>query len=488
MLLLQVFGATGVQFLETQIHDEFGEATRGTEGEAPEGIPSSTSPVAVSPSAVNAAALGKNDSRATRVEASLRTVSPSQPGAVEGISQQLETVHSTSFASNGPQDVQHLAGESRAVADMPEQLDEVQGSHSSAASLERLDDRNPASTDATAFSNAEGLHSRNENTGADDAHGEATLSHRERQRRGMSPGKNGSPPLDASTEAAARSAISADSEVERSGDKVPQPQQQRHSLLRVEEGEKQSAAALHALSGALEKALQQQQHLLKQKRQRHQQQAFDIQHDVLLDDPMWADVGYPSVSIPGLKEALSFRSSFIDSAVCTASSSNNARSVWQGYNPFIGPTTGRYICISLVEGTSATGAAAATGNKPIAAHQVHLVAAGANPSKTSKQLQVADAATEALRQAAAYARTFLLEALQHQQPQLQQSPIGAAFVRFLMTTAPGEQDQQAETLRVLSLLLQPPAVDVSCTSRKEGMHREGRVVGKGYVWGLQGVD
>ncbi|CDJ51553.1 hypothetical protein, conserved [Eimeria brunetti] len=429
----QVFGATGVQFLETQIHDEFGEAAHGAEGEVFEGVPYSSVPLAVGASAVDAAsgdssaAVATKDARETVKEISLPLDSHDQSDSLEVITQQLGAMQSAPVVSNHPQSQKGLAGEREAG----------------------------------------GVHDRSENTLVDDAHVGAPFLHGERQRSGISVERQGIPPLDEPPDAAAIAAVSADSETESAGQRVTEQhqRQRRHNVLRVEEVEKQNAAALNALSGALEKALQQQQQLLKQKRQRQQQEPLDLQHDVLVDDPAWLEMGYPSVPISGLREVLSLRSSLIDSAVCTASNSANARSVWQGHNPLIQPTTSRYICMPMVEGTATTGAAASVppSNKPSAAHQVHLVAAHASPGKSSKQLQVADAATEALRQAAAYARAFLLDALrqQQQQPQLQQTPINAAFLRFLMTTTAGEQDQQAETLRVLSLLLQPPTTDVS---------------------------
>ncbi|CDI85367.1 hypothetical protein, conserved [Eimeria praecox] len=468
----QVFGATGVQFLETQIHDEFGEAAHGTEEEVSEEVPSSGGPPPVSASAVNAASDGpsatfaRKDSRVTGMEASLPPIDPDHSGSLEEIKQHLGARQSVPFGSNGPQELQKHAREGGATAQMPQQLDEVQGRRAKAASVERLASRNPVPMDATAASEAEGLHIRSEKAGADDKRGEAPFLHGERQRRVVSAGRQGNPLLDAHTDGAALAAASADPDTEIATQRVSQQQQQQlPNLSRVEDAEKQGAAALNTLSDALEKALQHQQQLLKQKRQRQQQEHLDLQHDAVIDDHPWAEMRYPSVSIPGFREVLGFRSSLTDSAVCTTSSSSTAKSVWQGPNPLIQPTTSRYICIPLAEGMSMTGAAAADApaNTPGAAHQVHLVAANASPRKSSKQLQVADAATETLRQAAAYARAFLLDALQHnqQQPQLQQSPIGAAFLRFLMTTTPGAQDQQAETLRVLSLLLQPPSVDVS---------------------------
>ncbi|CDJ32196.1 uncharacterized protein EMH_0043020 [Eimeria mitis] len=466
----QVFGATGVQFLETQIHDEFGDTAQGAEGEVSEGAPSSSglpavgSPAVITASGGSSAGFAPKDSRQTGVEASPPLFGPDQPGSLAGIRQQLEAMQSVSVDAHGHQDSQQHEREHGTVAKTPQQLGEIQSGHVSAASVERLHNRNPVPKDAIASLEVDSLHRSTERTGTFDRAAEAHLLHSERQRRGLSAERHSGSPLDAPTDADALAAVSTDPETDVGGQRVTQQQQQWHNLLRVEDVETQGAAALNALSGALEKALQQQQ-LLRQKRHSQQQEHLDLQHDVLIDDPAWAEMGYSSVSIPGLREVLSFKGNLIDSTVCTASNSNNARSVWQGYNPLIQPTTSRYVCIPLGEGTPTAGAAAAvaSASKPGAVHQGHLVSANSSPSKSGKQLEVAEAATEALRQAAAYARAFLLDALQHQQqqPQLQQSPINAAFLRFLMTTTPGDQDQQAETLRVLSLLLQPPAVDVN---------------------------
>ncbi|KAL8430816.1 hypothetical protein ACSSS7_005699 [Eimeria intestinalis] len=244
-------------------------------------------------------------------------------------------------------------------------------------------------------------------------------------------------------------------------------QQQQQLLLLLKErptfadAQQQTAAAVHALSAALEEAVQQQHSLLPQRRQQlNEQQLAALRSRAAAGDALWVEIP-ESVMTPLDVHGANTRQ---DKTSCMSSSSN-ATTRWQRYQPLLQPTTRRYICTPADAAPPIHVGFAPNAN----AYQVtgHLVAVDARgTADTSTKSLPAEAASEALQQASAYARAFLLEVLKHQRPQQheqqeRQRPIGSAFLDFLMKASPDAPQQQAEILRVLSLLLQPLAVETT---------------------------
>ncbi|XP_026193874.1 uncharacterized protein LOC34621874 [Cyclospora cayetanensis] len=480
----QVFGATGVQFLETQILDERVSSSGRVMGAEAESVEEGT--------AADVSAADSASASAGAAEAAADPTRDMYSAGTQGVAfQSTQTAVPTSPVTSEQQHAmkqaalaENLTLEQRQAVTRPasgEEGDAVKTPHQQQAVVQSLPSLGGErlSVDGSfrdaGNSTAQSWQSSNSSVNGVETPGEQSKLRQKGQGYGI---------------------VSETSRVLPSGDAVggadfaaaPEynvldaPPQKQQILSAADKPEHAEPAAFSALSAALEMVLQQRQNLLLQQGEEHAPQ-----QEIRAGETAWIEANGP-VGVSSGAQELNL-GSLEESVACTASSSSNARSGWHGHDqPLADPTTSRYVCMPLA-GAAATAAAAAAvvAARPLLGSSSsparHWVAADARKSSSLKPLHAAEASAEALQQTAAHARAFLLDMLQHQRQPGGRS-IGAAFLRFLMTASPGSLEQQAETLHVLSLLLQPPAMDAqsrlrACWRAAEGGGIAGESVGGG---------
>ncbi|KAL8442141.1 hypothetical protein Emag_006623 [Eimeria magna] len=447
--LFSVFGATAVQVLETHLQDELGGDSPGLGADADEGAAAADALAAAATAAVAVRAGGDSEETTGENDSALRTVEASaeqrhQPHSGlqvkekkdEAYTQQVEQQHKyEQLAASG---IHPKQAQQHRHTSLPITTSKAQQEAGSGGDTRRS---NHSETASDFFLAGE---ARRKGDGAAAALGDTSCSGQQ---------------ADATLREAAGA---ADSKLTGAAQ-----QQQQQLLLLLEkrptfaDAEQQTATAVSALSAALEEAVQQQQSLFLHRRQQFDEQELAaLRAKAVASDTLWVPIPEAVMSATDVHSA----STRQDQASCMSSSSN-ATTRWQRYQPLLQPTTRRYICAQAV-----SAAPIYLGVAPKAdAHQEtdHLVALDSRSSGgSSTKTLPAEAASEALQQASAYARAFLLEVLKHQRPQQhhqqeRQRPIGSAFLTFLMTASLDAPQHRAEILRVLSLLLQPPTVETT---------------------------
>ncbi|KAL8438766.1 hypothetical protein Efla_003058 [Eimeria flavescens] len=466
----QVFGATAVQVLETHLQDELGVEPSGLVADADEGAAAADALAAAATAAAAIAEKGQYLGRPQEFDAPYFTSKSAVAEGQRPVAEQHAELRQEGFPEEQRQPEQQRDQLAAGGAQQKHQ-EQRRSAPSAAASVEQQDASSAFSGNganlAAASAGHHGHGGSNDRTAP-----EVPRVMRDQQSGDCAAAAASDPSCTDQREKAAAGVVAGRPtptlDLPNDINRTAQQQQRQEQLLSLlnaypvlADSEHQSAAAVSALSAALEEALQQQKLLLQQRGLQLSQQQFPKIHGkVPTGDAFLVEV---TETLPEPFEEVGTKSN-VNAAACISSSSN-ATSRWRRYHPLLQPTTRRYICAPAASPAASPPPAGLRSS--IDQDPGHLVAINTRSSDKSnaKALPSAEAATEALQQAAAYARAFLLHALKHQrQPQQQQRgerSIGSAFVNFLMTASPNAPQQQAETLRVLSMLLQPTVVETA---------------------------
>ncbi|KAL8271552.1 hypothetical protein Esti_004587 [Eimeria stiedai] len=427
----QVFGATAVQVLETHLQDELGGESTGLGADADEGAGAADALAAAATAAVAVRVGGDNEVTTRESDSALHAIEASA-----GEWQQP------------PSGLRLKKNEDEADTRQLEQHQKCEQPAASGAHLQQAEQKRPTPL-TVATSKARQEAGNLDGNVAGDASAEGHRSSHNRTAPEI-PWTVGAKQKGDGTAAAVGdpfcSGQLAEATLREAGGAVDSKlaeaaQHQQHQLLLLlkerpasADAEQQTAAAVNALSAALEEAVQQQRSLLLQRRQQlSDQQLAALQLKGAAGDALWVEVPDSVMSQTDVHDANTGQ----DKTSCMSSSSN-ATTRWQRYQPLLQPTTRRYICTPAILAAPIHAGVGPNGN----AHQEtgHLVAVDSRSTGgSSKKSLPAEAASEALQQASAY----------------------APFLNFLMTASPDAPQQQAEILRVLALLLQPPTAETT---------------------------